>query len=338
MSLNWSGLDSRPSVCTAISNAARRRRRRLVDGAGGNLHVGGAQGRDHVAGGQAARLHLGGVEPDPHGIVARAEHDRVADAVDTGEDILDVDGRVIGNVLLVERAVGRDQMDHQHQVGRLLAHGHAEALHLLRQPRQRDRHAVLHQHLRLIDVRSRLEHDLDRERAVAGRLRHHVEHVVDAVDLLLDRRGDRLGDDLGRGARIGRRHADGRRRDLGKFGDRQRAKGNRANQRQDDRDDAREDRPVDEEMRKSHGGCLVILRLIWHAMSGSALLSGGLDLAVLGRDFLPGRARCRPSMTMRSVAASPERMTRKPSTMGPSSTSLVPTVPSSATVNTILRD
>ena len=43
-------------------------------------------------------------------------------------------------------------------------------------------------------------------------------------------------------------------------------------------------------------------------------------------------------MTMRSVGASPERMTRKPSTIGPSSTSLVPTVPSSATVKTILLD
>ena len=39
---------------------------------------------------------------------------------------------------------------------------------------------------------------------------------------------------------------------------------------------------------------------------------------------------------MRSVGARPERMTRRPSTIGPSSTRLVPTVPSSATVKTIL--
>ncbi len=33
-------------------------------------------------------------------------------------------------------------------------------------------------------------------RAVVGALRRHVHHVLDAVDLLLDRRGHGLGDDL----------------------------------------------------------------------------------------------------------------------------------------------
>jgi hypothetical protein len=96
---------------------ARRGGGRLVDGAGGDLDVGGTQGVHDIGPRQAARLHLGWVEPYPHGIVARAEHDGVADAVDTGEDVLDVDRRVVGDVLLVERPVGRDQMDHHHQVG-----------------------------------------------------------------------------------------------------------------------------------------------------------------------------------------------------------------------------
>ena len=34
--------------------------------------------------------------------------------------------------------------------------------------------------------------------AVVGALRRHVEHVLDAVDLLLDRRGDRVGHDAAR--------------------------------------------------------------------------------------------------------------------------------------------
>ena len=80
-----------------------------------------------------------------------------------------------------------------------------------------------------------------------------IDHVVDAVDLLLDRRGHGLCDDLGGGARKGRVHHHGRRRNLRIFGDRQRAKRDGADQRQDDRDDAGEDRPVDEEMRKPHG-------------------------------------------------------------------------------------
>ena len=170
--------------------------------------------------------------------------------------------------------------------GDFFLHGHADALHLFRQPRQRDRDAVLHQHLRLVDIGAGLEHDVDLRRAVAGRLRHHVDHVVDAVDLLLDRRGDGLGHDLGRGARIGGGHLDGRRRDLRKFSDRQRAKRDRADKRQDDRKHAGEDRPVDEEMRKSHS--------MPHHRRAEArgLFRGGLDLAVLGLDLLSGpRAR-----------------------------------------------
>ena len=84
---------------------ARRRRRRLVDGAGSHLDVGGAQRRDHVAGGETAGLDLRGVEPHPHGVVARTEHDRVADPIDAGDHILDVDARVVGNVLLVQASV-----------------------------------------------------------------------------------------------------------------------------------------------------------------------------------------------------------------------------------------
>ena len=52
-------------------------------------------------------------------------------------------------------------------------------------------------------------------------LRRHVEHVLDAVDLLLDRRRDRVGHDLGAGAGIGRRHLNRRRRHVRVLRDRQ---------------------------------------------------------------------------------------------------------------------
>ena len=61
--------------------------------------------------------------------------------------------------------------------------------------------AVLHEHLRDVEIGAEREGDGDLQLAVAGRLRGHVEHVLDAVDLLLDRRRDRVGDDLGGGAR-----------------------------------------------------------------------------------------------------------------------------------------
>ena len=143
-------------------------------------------------------------------------------------------------------------MHDHHQVGRGLAHRDAEPAHVFRQARLGDGDAVLHQHLRLIDVRPRLEDDVDRQLPVARRLRVDVEHVVDAVDLLLDRRGDGFGDDLGRGAGIGGVNADGRRRDLGIFGDRQEAQRDQSEDRDDHRDDGREDRPVDEEMCEAH--------------------------------------------------------------------------------------
>ena len=49
----------------------------------------------------------------------------------------------------------------------------------------------------------------------------HVEHVLDAVDLLLERRRDGIADDLGRGAGIAGADDDRRRRDLRILRDRQ---------------------------------------------------------------------------------------------------------------------
>ena len=80
--------------------------------------------------------------------------------------------------------------------------GDADPPDVLGQPRLGDRDAVLHQHLRLVEVGAELERDGERHLPVGRALRRHVEHVLDAVDLLLDRRRDGLGDDLGRRAGI----------------------------------------------------------------------------------------------------------------------------------------
>ncbi len=84
-----------------------------------------------------------------------------------------------------------------------------------------------------------------------------VEHVVDAVDFLLDRRGDGLGHRLGRGAGIAGGDRHGRRDDVGILRDRQRQIGDRADDRDDDRDDRREDRARDEETRERRMGLLL---------------------------------------------------------------------------------
>ena len=89
-------------------------------------------------------------------------------------------------------------MDGEQDGRRGLPHLHAEALHIVGQARQRVLHPVLRQHLRDVEVGADTESDGDRELAVAGRLAAHVEHVFDAVDLLLQRRRDGLRDTLRR--------------------------------------------------------------------------------------------------------------------------------------------
>src|ERR1700730_19049946 len=83
VSPNCSGSDSRPSVCTAIWNAPGG----LVDRPSGNRDVGGPQCIQHVGRRKTPRLQLCRIEPDPHGVVAGAEDLRIADTVETRENV-----------------------------------------------------------------------------------------------------------------------------------------------------------------------------------------------------------------------------------------------------------
>ena len=103
----------------------RRDGRRLVDGAGGDLEVGGAQGQYHFGGREVMRRDPRRIEPHAHRIVTRAEHQDVADAVDTAQHVLHVERGVVRDVLLVARAVGRGHVHDHHQVGRGLANDDA---------------------------------------------------------------------------------------------------------------------------------------------------------------------------------------------------------------------
>src|SRR5271169_1155118 len=116
---NCSTSASRPSVCTDNWNAPG-------DFAGGWLIAPAATWR------LAACSDLARIEPDSHRVVARAEHVDVADPVDPRQCVLDVESRVVRDVLLIARAVRRDHVHDHHQVGRCLAHGDTEALHILR--------------------------------------------------------------------------------------------------------------------------------------------------------------------------------------------------------------
>ena len=79
--------------------------RRLPDLAGGDLKVLLAQGPHDVAGGHASLGELVGVEPDPHAVIALAEHQDVADAGQPRDLVADPHEGVIAQVELVVAAV-----------------------------------------------------------------------------------------------------------------------------------------------------------------------------------------------------------------------------------------
>ena len=54
--------------------------------------------------------------------------------------------------------------------------------------------AILHQHLSHIQIGPRLERHGERITAVVAALGRHVHHVLDTIDLLFDRSGNRIGD------------------------------------------------------------------------------------------------------------------------------------------------
>ncbi len=172
-------------------------------------------------------------------------------------------GGVIGQIQRVARAVRRIEMHGQQDVWRRLAHLDAEALHVFGQAWQRVLHAVLRQHLRHVEIGADPERHRHRKLAVAGGLAGEVQHVLDAVDLLLQRRRHRARNRLGRGARIGGRHLHGGRHDLRVLRDRQNDERTEADQGDEHAEDRGEDRPVDEEMGEAHGKAPV-----------SALISG----------------------------------------------------------------
>jgi len=87
-------------------------------------------------------------------------------------------------------------------------------------------------------------------RAVVVAVGRHVQHPLDADDLLLDRRGHRVGHHLGVGSGVIGSYADVRRRDLRILGDRQEGRGDGPEQDDDDGDHPGQHGAVDEESRQ----------------------------------------------------------------------------------------
>ena len=128
----------------------------------------------------------------------------VADPRQPREHVAHANRGIVTEEQTVEaRLVAGEGDDLQDRRG-LLARDHAVVLYGIGQRRERGCDAVLHQHLREIQVRADLEGHRERVVTVVGARRLHVEHVLDAVHLLLDGQGDGVDERAGIGTGIAR--------------------------------------------------------------------------------------------------------------------------------------
>ena len=141
---------------------------------GGDLHVLLADGVDNVAGGQVSRRDFVRVQPEAHGVIARAENLHVAGAGNAGQHVLDLEGGVVAQINVVIPSIRGKEVDHHRQVRRLLGGGDAQRAHFLGQFGQGLGHPVLDLHLGLVHVGAELEGDGGGQHAVAGRLREDI--------------------------------------------------------------------------------------------------------------------------------------------------------------------
>ena len=227
-------------------------RRRLTETSRGDLHVLLAQRIHHVAGGEIASGQAIRVEPQPHRILPFAENRDVADAGDTFEGVLDVDVDVVAQKQRVVLTLWCKNTDGHDEAGRLLLNGDAVGPHFDGQTSKRLVHAVLNVDLRQVLIARDVERDVDRRNTVVGARRGHVEHALDAIDRLLERRRDRGFNLLGVGTRVERRDVDLRRRQRRVLRDGHRRDGDQPGQDQHERTDRGEDRTADE--RVDHEG------------------------------------------------------------------------------------
>jgi hypothetical protein len=119
--------------------------------------------------------------------------------------------------------------------------------HDLRQARLGLADPVLCLDLGDVEVGPQLEGDRDGEVAVRCRRRVGIDRILDAVDLLLERRDDGFRNRLRRGARIGAADDDGGRHDLRVLADRQQWHCHETGRQDEDGNNRCKDRAVDEE-------------------------------------------------------------------------------------------
>ena len=114
----------------------------------------------------------------------------LADAANAGEAIFHIEHAEVAQIRRVVAIIRRQQMHDQRDVRRALHRGDAELARHRRKPRLRLGDPVLNHLLREVGIGAEAEGDVEGQHTVGGRLAVHIQHVLDAVDLLFERRRD----------------------------------------------------------------------------------------------------------------------------------------------------
>ena len=207
------------------------------------LHILLGQHRGDIRGHQSVLRHLRRIEPDAQRI-AGAPDIHLAHARDTRHPRLDVDLHVVGQEVGIVTVVGRIERYGLQRIVLTLAHRHARLRDFGRKQSLRRSHAVLYVDHRHVGVGALPEVDVDGGRTGVGGRRGHIDHVLHAVELLLEGRNDALHHRLGVGSGIGGADAHGGRGDVGKLFDGQTAQADQPDDDDGHGDDARKDRTV----------------------------------------------------------------------------------------------
>ena len=156
-----------------------------------------------------------GFDPDTHRIITGAEDIDSADALDAGQSILDINQRIVTQEVLIEAWILCSQRNQHEDIGQRFFRGHAEARNLRRKFGGGGSNAILGKYRIQVRVGARFEGNLDSHGAIVGVDGLHVDHVVDTVDFLLQRRRYRLFDTHRVGTGVGGSNLDDGRRNIG---------------------------------------------------------------------------------------------------------------------------
>ncbi len=226
----------------------------VADATTGELCVLLAHGGGDVGGREAELREAVRLQPDADRVVLGAEYLCYRHAGDAANLVHHVDERVVADEQLIAAAVRRLDADDQQDGGREFLDLHALAAHFLGQQGQGGLHAVVDVDDREVGVGAHGEGGREGHLATGAARGVRIQHVLHTVHALLERCGHGFREHVRARAGIDGGDLDGGRKDVRVQRDRQSVERAEAGDEDERRDDAGEDRPVDEEMRR-HDQC-----------------------------------------------------------------------------------